>query len=540
MNMATAALDRGSDAGFGSRPDWQPLRYFNIYRLALAALFMTLVTWGAAPRPLGAYDLGLFRATALAYLVFGLVAVLASHWRRPGFDLQVKLSVFGDIIAITLLMHASGGVTSGFGMLLIVAIAGSSILTQGRTAIVFAAMASLAVLAQQIYAWLDSPFPVASYPHAGMLGAAFFATAYLSHLSARRIRASDALAAKRGLDLANLAQLNEHIIERMQSGILAIDPDEGVRLINQSAQRLLGLSGRRLGDRLHWVSPELGEILDRWRRERDRTAYLCEPAGIQVHAAFAALGPDGADGVLVFLEDASAIKQRAQQLKLASLGRMAASIAHEIRNPLSAVSHANQLLGESPSLDRDDRRLTHIIGENSARMNVIIENVLELGRGRPARPETMQMKPWLQTFLAGLADNSPASPEDLALSVIPDDLHVRVDPSQLYQVLWNLCENALQHAGSPPRLRLVAGIGEETRRPFLDVQDNGPGLSVEAAERIFEPFFTTRTDGTGLGLYIARELCEGNQASINHVATSQGCCFRITFPDPRRRGVPSE
>ncbi|HSS63317.1 MAG TPA: histidine kinase dimerization/phospho-acceptor domain-containing protein, partial [Gammaproteobacteria bacterium] len=390
----------GIGIAFGDTAERKPLRYFILYRLALSGLLLVLYYWGVAPVPVGYYDAELFRNAAVGYLVFSLLAAAAYHVRSPAYDAQVLLQVFADIVAITLLMHASGGVTSGFGMLLLVAIAGGSVLTQGRIAILFAAMASIAILTQQIFVWLTNPFPTTHYTHAGILGASLFATAYIAHVSARRIRMSEALAARREVDLANLSQLNEHIISRMQSGILVVDAHNRVRLVNESARHMLGLETYDEGARVENVLPKLSGLLQTWRGDRGRPSHLFQNDGTQMRliCSFAGIGQDAADGVLVFIEDASALTQQAQQLKLASLGRMAASIAHEIRNPLGAISHAGQLLSESSGLADGDRRLTEMIRENSIRMNSIIENVLRISRGKPAKPKLLTLKPWLEEF----------------------------------------------------------------------------------------------------------------------------------------------
>ena len=254
-------------------------------------------------------------------------------------------------------------------------------------------------------------------------------------------------------------------------------------------------------------------------------------------ASFAAIGTQASDGVLVFLEDASGLAQRAQQLKLAGLGRLAASIAHEIRNPLGAISHAGQLLDESNNLDKGDRRLTHMIRDNAERMNAIIEDVLQLGRGKPAEPERVALAPWLDGFVTDFVTTNVSARDTIAVSVEPEDLEVRFDPNQLRQVVWNLCENGLRHGNGGPGLELKARMGEQTWRPYLEVQDHGEGIPVEVEEQIFEPFYTTRVDGTGLGLYLARELCEGNQASLNLMRGQQGGRFRITFSHPGRQDM---
>jgi len=236
---------------------------------------------------------------------------------------------------------------------------------------------------------------------------------------------------------------------------------------------------------------------------------------------------------LIALEDSSLVVQRLQQLKLAALGRMTASIAHEIRNPLSSIGHAAQLLQESPTVNPGDRRLGQIVHDNARRANKIITTVLELSRREGARPESLALRPWLEKFQREfLSDHRQYQPE-IELVVEPPDLLVCFDPLHLHQVLWNLCNNACVHSTAkdgPARLRLTAGLGPADAVPFLDVHDEGPGISEADNSKIFEPFFTTKTQGTGLGLYISREICEANNAQLQYIRpVAGGSCFRITF-----------
>lgn len=540
-SLSARLMPTGGVAPPGASLAWRPLRFLNLYRVMLSGLFTALALWGVAPKPLGESDSTLFAAVAVLYFLFSLASSFTVGWRWPSFAFQVALQVCADIVAMTLMMHASGGVSSGFGMLLVVAIAGGSLLIEGRIAILFAALATLAVLGQQFYTSLHDPLPAANYTQAGMLGVAFFATAILGYVLARRVRASEALAARRSIDLANLAQLNEHIIQRMQSGILAIDPEGTVRLQNQSACVLLGMRPGNTGRRLRALAPELSELLERWRREHAPSSHIFRPARgeLEVMASFASLGADRTDGTLVFLQDASGMRQRAQQLKLASLGRLTASIAHEIRNPLGAISHASQLLAESPDFTAADTRLNEIVRSNCQRVNAIVENVMQLSRRRAATPQALELVPWLTQFAEEYASGDRRSPDLIRVRPAPEGLSVRFDPEQLRQVLANLCENALRHAGGDARIELKADLDHESSRPYVDVVDNGPGIAETDMENLFEPFFTTRTDGTGLGLYIAREICEGNQAALRHVPGAEGCCFRVTFADPRREEQPA-
>ena len=520
--------------------NWRPLRYFNIYRATLSGLIITLAFFGIAPRYFGQADSELFWITALAYFAFSVVCSISIQIRWGNFQVQVVAQVFGDIVAITLMMHASGGVVSGLGTLLVVAIAGGSILTDGRIAILFAAIASLAVLFQQIYAWLFYPLSGTNYSQTGMLGITFFATAFLAYVLAKRVRASEALAAERGIDLANLGQLNDHIIQRMQSGVLVLDENDRVRLLNGSASELLAVPVNLVGETLAQVSPELLKLQKKWLTNEELTSQIFQPlnSAIDVMASFSPLGQDGSQGSLVYLEDASAMRQRAQQLKLASLGRLTASIAHEIRNPLGAISHAGQLLGESPNLLSSEKRLAEIIDENCHRMNAIVENILQLSRRKETAREQVDLESWLSSFVDDFRIHKGVGQTQIRLDQSVIDTSVRIDASQLHQVVWNLCENGLRHAGSPAQIIIRTGIRVGTRRPFLEVQDNGNGVPASIADNLFEPFFTTQSTGTGLGLYIARELCEINQASLNLVeGDTSGACFRVTFSDQRRQGA---
>ncbi len=531
------------EGGFSFAREWKPLRYFNLYRTTLAGLFVSLALGNLAPPPLPDADRQLFALSAAVYLCFGIISQFTIRCRRPTFDFQVLLQVGADIVALSMMMHASGGITSGFGILLLVAVAGGSILTQGRIAILFAAMASLAVLVQQVFATLYQLPSGTRYVEAGILGTALFATAFFLYLLARRIRATEALAARRGIDLANLAELNEHIIERMQSGILVVDTEGHVRLMNNSARTLLGLHAghEAIGRRLEVLSPDFADNLKAWQRDISRPPQLFRPArgSVEVLASFARLRQTSTSGTLAFLEDAAAMRQRAQRLKLASLGRLTASIAHEIRNPLGAISHAGQLLAELTDLNASGQRLIRIVQDNCRRVNGIIENVLQVSRRQPSVAEILPLEAWLIGFVDEFLAQSAIVAEQLSFHVAPEKLQIRFDPSQLHQVLWNLCENAIRHGKTEPRLTLRAGMAGGTERPYLEVVDNGPGISNEDAESIFEPFYTTASDGNGLGLYIARELCEANQAALNLLPhDGGGCCFRITFSDPRRREAP--
>ena len=520
-DMTPALIESGS-----ATPDWRALYLFNLYRFTVPTIFIASVLTDIAPVFLGRFDERLFLVTGWLYSSFALLCIFTIKKNWPSFELQVLGQFLLDILAIVILMHASGGVNSGLGMLLVVAIAGGSLLTEGRTAFFFAAIASLSVLIHvslaDIYTW----FIYSSYTHASMLGVTFFATAFLGHTLARRVRASETLAKERGLHLRYLAQLNAQIVENIQSGIIVIDILGRIRLFNNVAGRLLGLNEQPKERLLKSVAPELTEHVNKWQNNPSITVPLFRPAtgDVDLIATLMALKQDS---ILIVLEDATLTAQRAQQLKLASLGRLTASIAHEIRNPLGAISHAGQLLAEYPNISQDVARLTKIIANNSQRVNTIIENVLQLSRQFPANTESFNLCAWLESYVEELLIQEGLKTSDILLSFHHPDLIVCFDQNQLYQVLGNLCKNGLRYS---PLLELTLGITEESNRPYLEVRDHGPGMTEKTKQQIFEPFFTTEPKGTGLGLYLAREICEANQASL-HLRTNStaGCCFCIFF-----------
>ncbi len=514
---------------------WKPLRLLNQYRLILSGLFVVLIVFRNEPLYFGSINPQLATYTSLAYLIFSAISSFTIRWQRPGFTVQLYSQTLADIVAISVLMFASGGVGSGLGVLLVVAIAGGSVIMASRMANLFAAVATLAILLEETYASATFAFPV-SYSHAGILGATFFATAILAYVLARKLRETEQLAAQRGVDLANLSELNDYVIQRMQSGILVIDAKGHIRLSNNSAWIMLDISSLKENQSIESVSPQLSEQLKAWQINRATgEPRVFKPSGTStdILPRFMPLGADEAAGTLIFLEDTSVMAQQAQQIKMASLGRLTASIAHEVRNPLGAISHAGQLLAESPSLEKSDIRLTEIICHHSDRVNKIVENVLQLSRSDKSKPQKLVLSDWLNDFANEFRRDQHIDANEISVDVTPPELEILMDPSQLHQVLWNLCQNGLRHSAdwpNMPKVELIGGIIENAQTPYIDIIDHGPGIDTETALKIFEPFFTTQSSGTGLGLYIARELCEANNARLIYIPMPKsGSCFRISF-----------
>ncbi|MCW9023712.1 MAG: ATP-binding protein [Gammaproteobacteria bacterium] len=521
---------------------WKPLGFLNIYRLLISSFFLVILFLDLQFNPLASYNPTLFFYSALFYFVCAVLFIPMLQMQKPGFSTQVYAHISVDIIITVLLMHASGGVGSGLGTLLVIIIAGGSILVKGkRQALMLASIASLTMLTEVIYGNLENSFNNETYTQAGILGLTLFLTAIVAFAFASRIRETEALAKRRGVDLANMAQLTEHIIQRMQTGIVVIDNKEQVRLINESAWYMLGMPSTESAPGLEQISQQLAEVLLHWKRQPEIPVQGIALSNEYHHVIprFAHLGQDEAAGSLIFLEDAAAMAQQAQQLQLASLGRLTASIAHEIRNPLGAISHAGQLLAESPNMDKHDQRLTQIISDQSQRMNTIIESIMQLGRRDSSKPEIFNLKEFTEKFLHDFLLGHSGGEGLILMDIHPEDIEVRFDRTHLHQILTNLCENGLRHTADYPgfpKVEIRGGKSEEQIRPFLEILDHGSGIDPETATHIFEPFFTTSNTGSGLGLYISRELAVCNQANIEYIPVATGgSCFRISFQDPRRQ-----
>ncbi len=516
---------------------WKPLRLLTFYRLILAGLLTTLFFSIPDSTSLGIQYPGVYAFGCIGYLAFGLLAGFTARLRHPGYELQATTQVLVDIVAVTLLMFASNGPASGLGILLLISVAAGSILMPGRMAFLFAAVATMAVIGEQLYSTLLDAAPrTTNYTQSGLLGIALFATAGLTYLLVRRIHESEALARRRGIDLANLAKLNALIVQRLQAGIIVTDHENHVRLINETARKLLGTPAPGENQPLATLSPALQEQLQSWRQHPDSEPVLLENVSEATHLLphFTPLDTADGPGSLIFLEDTASMAKQAQQMKLASLGRLTASIAHEIRNPLGAISHATQLLNESDELNDGDHRLVTIIGDHTRRVNAVVENVLQLSRPGASLPQQIRLQDWLRQFVDEFSHSGVCRPEQIESAVTTPDLEVYIDPSLLHQVVWNLCLNAVNHArrdGTDLNIYLEGDRPGSAAAVRLDIIDNGPGIQADMTDKIFEPFFTTRSNGTGLGLYISREICESNQARLEYLpAAGGGSCFRIHFP----------
>ena len=524
---------RNADAAAADDALRRELYFFSLYRVlesALLALMLFTPVGVLVGLPASA---PLASATTSVYLVAGIVLMLWAQ-RRRALTAQVLVGTAVDIVAATLAMHALPMASTGIALMLVFNIGAASLLLPLRYGLGGAILSGAAVIGELVWTALvngDTPRPLAERL---MFATTFMAVAMLTYLLGRQMRASQALADRRGAEVNDLAEINELIIRRMRTGVIVVEGDGSLGLANEAALLLLGESGERERNLLI-AAPELGRRLRKWQQdgENEDTPLRLGPDQTEVLPRFARLLANS-DAALVFLDDTSLVSRRAESMTLATLGRFSASLAHEIRNPLAAISYATQLLEESSDISPGDRRMLEIIHQQCQRTNGIVESVLGIARRERANGEHVELVGWVRRFVDDYRQMLPAETDTVQVAHTAASVAALVDPRHLQQVLTVLVQNALHYGrlpGQPAKITISVHVLDG--KPAIDVVDRGPGIAEGALPRLFRPFFTTSEHGTGLGLYIARELALANQATLDYVSLpAGGSCFRVLLPAP--------
>ncbi|MCG8438367.1 MAG: ATP-binding protein [Pseudomonadales bacterium] len=509
---------------------WTPARIYNVYRIAIACVLMFLHFAPEIPL-VGKHSATLFETTVFLYLGLTLASTTLDFRRnsRAFPNWAQPTALITDLVMLTLVVHANGGLEGGLAVLLLVTVAAGNILLRGRLGFLIAALATLSTMFEQFYFSIQestaSPFLLTE---SGLLGIAFFMVSLIIQQISQRLEHSERIAQRQRVAIERLEALNQQIVQRMRTGVMVFDEKHQILMSNQSANNMFATP--MLGKRLPQA---LSSRHKRWQENPllpSSSLRVSEQSPV-LNPRFARLDTGHEDLTLLFLEDSAKIAQEAQQMNLASLGRLSATLAHEIRNPLSAINHATDLLIEGDPSD-EDKHLLKIISNHVSRVNSIIHDVLDLSRRGKGNAERFDLSGFLQQMqerwqIEGLSDR-------VQLKCI-SDVEVRFDPNQLNQVIDNLVTNALRHGGETCQVSLNCGQHDQTGLPWLRISDNGNGISAEVAAIMFEPFYTTASDGNGLGLYLCRELCQANQANLELEESKSGACFVITFAHPHRQ-----
>jgi two-component system sensor histidine kinase PilS (NtrC family) len=493
---------------------WRSLQIFDAYRLVQMPL-LAYVAWFS----IDSITRHNFDARALTMQVGCLHATLIAmgffltlRWKRY-FHLQLSLQVLIDIVGVMILMMCSESVRSGIDVILLVTVAGASLMSSQRMAFFYAALTSLAVLGMALYlnlAGMDH-FDVPTFANSGFRSIVFFIAASAAYFFGQRLSHNEELAFQRGCALDDQIRISRRVMERMGDGVLVVDAEGIIVDRNPMALAILGKNPDRVKGDLARIAPDLAEAYQLWRSGGAEETEIQRPEGTDLAVNFSYTYSSG-NVALVFMRDLRKLREQAVQFKLASLGRLTASIAHEIRNPLSSIRHASDLLAEDVR-EPAQQRLLQIVNDNVLRLDRIVQDILVLGRQNAAEDRSDIR---LAAFFADFIPEIEAQ-ENLAAGVIvhdiPEDMSLNFNREQFRQVLWNLLGNALRYASRRPgSVRLSARQVEDGVE--LHLVDDGKGIPKDMQAHVFEPFFTTSTKGVGLGLHIARELCESNGAVL--------------------------
>ena len=541
---------------------WRSLHAMNGTRVVIAVVLVLYLTFDRQDYANTYY---LYAETCIAYVLLAIGFGLLSFYVRRRFLLQVVAQISIDLAVISVLYLTAGGARSGLVILYLFPLAGAAILAPLTLALLSASLVALFLLGETLYQVFLGERNV-PLTQAGLYGMVFFAIVLVVSRLAAKLIGQEELAARRGADLQIQQAINQIVMADVEDGILVVGRDGRVFTGNPAAQFMLGLTedqrdfrladiaslapigqafsawlqqaGSKLAPRTAFVTvkPQHGIGVDgqapAWTGRRDLSAHL------KLRFARVDTPDEAAERCVIFMQDVTAIENQAQQLKLASMGRLTASIAHEVRNPLSAIGHATALLAEDLG-DPGQVRLLKIVGDNVARVNRMVEDILQLSR--KVQPNGAPL--YLDSFLSELKTEFQETHDlgdDMMWLGNTGPSPVRFDPLHLREVLVNLLTNAVRYAsGTAASIRIYA-VNDTAGRMELHVQDDGPGITPDVRAHLFEPFYTTSNKGTGLGLYLARELCLNNEATLDyeyrfdaaagaHKASGR---FVITFAQP--------
>ena len=510
------------------------LYFFNLYRLLESAVYLGLILSPIAGDWLNISHSGLGRIVAISYCFIASMFILLTDRMRLHLSASISLALIVDVVAASLILLSIRGGHSSIPMMLMVNVGVAALLLPFRQSILLAALAGAGVVLPPMMAALSNIQSDRSVVEASLFGLAYFAVAALCAYLGRQMRETEALAEQRGVDLLNLEQVNDLIIQRMKTGVLLVDDANHILRINESAWHLIGNPSPNQRD-LGQVAAELSRRLYHWRHSGriDQNPVALAADVPEVIPRFSRMAPNDDTHILIFLDDTSLLSRRAEEMTLASLGRLSASIAHEIRNPLAAIRYSAQLLAESETMEEEDRRLVEIVNNHCTRANEVIENILQLSRRERSRPESIDLNAWALAFVEDYKQGNDLGQDHLRAITQNRQIEAMVDPQHLQQVVWNLVQNAIRYGREPgavARVVVVARMATDKGPPLLEVVDRGPGIPAKVAAQIFDPFFTTSEYGTGLGLYLARQMCESSQAALEYVPVAGGgACFRITL-----------
>ena len=532
---------------------------FVVSLFSMLMLFISARTGDGTSLPSFLQQTTLSFYVLLSLILLGLFYVVRKHMRR-----QLAFGLALDVIILSLLLYTTGNPDLQLTMLYMVVVAASFMLLHGSQALVITLLAIILVIYQQFFYAIANSMSLANLGDALLMSASFLAVGGLSWSISQRLVQLEKVAANHAKEVERLNVINQEVVTQMVNGVIVIDKQHIV-LANLAAHQLLSLS---------LVTPTTAQntfedvketqnkaLLSNFEQQLNKQhsqlfnaclsvasgqsrAFTYDVPAVANASIFGKLPvqiiPLKDDSKLVILEDLRREQASAQQLKLASLGQLTASIAHEIRNPLAAISQASQLLMEDVAEQMEDdsaltselnaamtgnHELYEMIFSQTKRVNRIIEDILKLSRQQTATQQVLELAEWMPSFLENYFQG-----HDIFLLIKTKPI-ISFDTHQLEQILINLINNGLRYSSyAHPHAYVEIDIYCADNDVIIDILDNGNGVSAGNLELLFDPFFTTDKAGTGLGLYLSQAFCEANQARLLYIPEHEKTCFRLIVP----------
>ncbi len=511
------------------------LRLLSLYRCVVGVAFALIAA------PISGMASTIY-AASFSYAAWALLSLLTfkRFEGRVGSLLLAQLCI--DLVFIAFAMYTTGGSITSYAVYLFPIAATHGWFYRSRIAFGHAALATIVLLVAE---WSVRQLSSSSITEAAIIGAGYFLLTAIGLLIGRSAEESESLAVSRSEDVRRLAQVNQIVISELKDGVIVVGAQGQIVMANPQARRwLLGDEAMMMtGEpRLEHVAPGLAA---RWRDFFESNATL-DSSPVTILRNLTAEGEtgiaskkilmprmipidlDARAGTLIFLEDSDAAQAEAQQIKLAALGRLSASIAHEIRNPLSAIKQAAQLIGEEVSGSPQAVSLAAMIDKNTERIDRIVRDVSLLGRRDRGTPADIDLKKFIDECVHEL---EPLISAQRGFQVAHDpNAIVRADRGHLEEMLNNLLSNAWRHSQkNTASVRVVVSTNAESQRASIAVMDDGAGVPKNLADKIFEPFFSG-SGSTGLGLYLVRELAQANGGSVRLGQSVHGARFVLELP----------
>lgn len=473
------------------------------------------------------------------YFFFSITLFILYYFYPKNPLLMVGLTV--DALVLTTLLYFSGGNDLQVILLFLVQVAAAFMLVRSNQAILLTIFAITLVIYQQFYQTLKSDVNYALVNNVASMAISFIGVAYLSYTLSKRLKQIERLSERQVNEVNALNAINNKIVQIIDQGVVVLSHDLEIFIANDTAIDQLHLPKTLDNFNLPDISPLLSARLAPIIEEPEATVMLRLDAPTASTPLAVGIEPNNQSFndlrlritqlrqqyAIIFIEDLRHEFSRAQQLKLASLGQLSASIAHEIRNPLATISQASQLLMEEVNeadsgLSDDNILLYEMIYHQTIRVNKIIEDVLKLSRQQRPNFVYIEPKTWLNDFI-----QENFSGHDIFLHCHTDKGFM-FDNHQLAQILVNLINNGLRFSSkTQPHAFVTLEVYEFGKSIHIDVIDTGHGVTKENIQYLFNPFFTTDNQGTGLGLYLSQAFCQANYANLEYVPSERQTCFRI-------------